>query len=113
MGSVATPDLGHVHTTQNFCLFCEKLRQQEAVSSANDVFSPSKITQLSSNFKGAVKNIWRPTIFCQATKSFVPCQLSLRRVILFREHDYEKFLLVIRKNSHVSDATKVAKTKKL
>ena len=39
-------------------------------------FSPSKIThELSSNFKDAVKNIWRSTIFCQATKSFVPCQL--------------------------------------
>ena len=31
---------------------------------------------MSPNFKNAVENIWRPTIFCQATKFFVPWQLS-------------------------------------
>ena len=75
-GSGATPDLGHVHTSQNFCLFCKKLRQQKPVSSANDVFHLPKLLMSchqTSNY--AVKNIWRPTIFCQATKSFVPCQL--------------------------------------
>ena len=42
-GGGATPDLSHVHTSQNFCLFCKKLRQQKPVSSANDVFHRPKL----------------------------------------------------------------------
>ena len=35
-------------------------------------FSPAKFSQLSPEFKDAVEKIWRPTIFCRATNSFVP-----------------------------------------
>ena len=44
------------------------------------------------NFKEAVQNVWRATIFGQATKSLVSWQAQpiLRRVILFREHYPEK-----------------------
>ena len=89
---------GEAGWTQKFCLFCKNFCQQEAISSANDVFI-FQITQLSPNFKDAFKNIWRPTIFCQATK-LILCSLTaiLRRVILFREHDQEKFLLADTKN---------------
>ena len=40
------------------------------------------------NFKEAVQNVWRATMFGQATKSpvFWQAQPILRRVILFREH---------------------------
>ena len=40
---------------QNIC-------QQEAISSANNFFHPTKFCQLSPNFKDAIENIWRPTI---------------------------------------------------
>ena len=44
------------------------------------------------NFKEAIQNVWRATIFGQATKSLVSWQAQpiLRRVILFREHYPEK-----------------------
>ena len=44
------------------------------------------------NFKEAVQNVWRATIFGQATKSLVSWQAQpiLRQVILFREHYPEK-----------------------
>ena len=31
-----------------------------------------KFSQVSPKFKDTVKKIWRPTIFCEATKVFVP-----------------------------------------
>ena len=44
------------------------------------------------NFKEAIQNVWRATIFGQATKSLVSWQAQpiLRRVILFRQHYPEK-----------------------
>ena len=82
-----------------------------------------KFSQLSPNFKDAVKNILeaakKPTLFCHATKSLVPSSsltAILHRGMLFREHDQLlKFLLltflVIQKSLLVSDANKVAKLK--
>ena len=47
------------------------------ISSANDLFHGYQFSQVSPNFRNAVEKVWRPTIFRQSTKSFVPWQLSL------------------------------------
>ena len=88
----------------------------------NDFYSLSKFSQLSPIFKDSVKNILeaakKPTLFCYATKSFVPWSsltAILHRGMIFHEHDQLKFLLltflVIQKSLLVSDANKVAKIK--
>ena len=90
----------------------------------NDFYSLSKFSQLSPIFKDSIKNILeaakKPTLFCQATKCFIPWSsltAILHQGMLFREHDQLKFLLltflVIQKSLLVSDANKVAKIKKL
>ena len=93
---------------------CQKICQQEAISSANDFVHRPKFSQLSTKFKDAIEKIWRPTIFCQATNSVVPWKLSLVRSSYFAY--MTKFLyltfLVRQKISHISDANKVVKTKK-
>ena len=97
-----------------FCLFCQKICQQEAISSANDFVHRPKFSQLSPKFKDAIEKIWRPTIFCQATNSVVPWKLSFVGPSYFAY--MTKFLyltfLVRQKISHISDANKVVKTKK-
>ena len=97
-----------------FCLFCQKICQQEAISSANDFVHRPKFSQLSPKFKDAIEKIWRPTIFCQATNSVVPWKLSFVRSSYFAY--MTKFLyltfLVRQKISHISNANKVVKTKK-
>lgn len=89
-----------------FCLLCKKVCQQEATSSANDCLHQPKLSQLPANFKNAVENQRRLTIFCQATKSFVlwhEYPLS-DHLALFCAHDHllkfiSKTFLVIRKIS--------------
>ena len=67
--------------------------------------SPTKFPQLLPNFKDAVENIWRPTIFCQlVTKSSVPWQLS------FAGSSYFANITNCTKNFMCSDANKVTKT---
>ena len=59
----------------------------------------SEFSQLSPNFKDAVKNILeaakKPALFCQTTKCFFPWS-SLTAILhwgmLFHEHDQLKFL---------------------
>ena len=61
---------------KRFWLLCKKICQQpEAISSANNFFHQPKLSQLSPNYKDAVKNTWRPGLqFCQATK--IICSLT-------------------------------------
>ena len=76
---------GLVHTTQNFVWFAQNCLQ-EAISSANDYFQLPKFSQVSPNFKDAVKWIRTEaysTTFCHLTKSFVPLTAFLLRVILY------------------------------
>ena len=58
------------------CLFWEKNCQHEAIFSANDFVHPRNFSQSQPNFKHAVDWVWRPWIFCQARKSFVPWHSS-------------------------------------
>ena len=68
--------------------------------------SPTKFSQLLPNFKNAVENIWKPTIFCQVLKSSVPWQLS------FAGSSYFANITVnCMKNFMCSDANKVTKRK--
>lgn len=46
-------------------------------------FSYQNFSQVSPSFKDAVEQIWRPTRLCQATKSFVPLQLSSVKLSYF------------------------------
>ena len=80
-----------------FCLFCKKICQQEAISSVNDFSTYQNFLNCHQTSKMAsVENIWRPTIFCQATKSLVSWQLSFVRSSYF---------------ANMTKGEKVAKTK--
>lgn len=98
-----------------FCLFCQKICQQEAISSANDFVHRPKFSQLSPKFEDAIEKIWRPTIL-SGDKLCCSLKAILRQVILFRVHDRVPLLvltfLVRQKISHISDANKVVKRKK-
>ena len=63
-----------------FCLFCKKICQKEVISSVNDFFHLPKFSKVPPNFKREVLEAYN---FCQATKSFVPWQLSFVRLSYF------------------------------
>ena len=91
-------------TKQNFVCFANKSVSRKSFL-VQRIFSWPKFSQLSPKFKDAVERIWRHTMFCQATISFFPWQLSFVRSSYFAD------MTLRQKTLHVSDASKVAKTK--
>lgn len=59
---------------REICLFCEKICQRETIFSANDLFDPQKFSQVPPNFKYAVNQLWRPTVFMSGEKIY--CSLT-------------------------------------
>ena len=96
--------------TQNFCLFCKNSANRKPFLLQTMFFTFQNYSAVIKLQRCRQEHLEAYNLL-SGDKILCALPAILRRVILFREHDHEKFLLVIRKNSHVSDANKVAKTK--
>ena len=64
--------LGPVCTMGNSVCSVKNISQREAISCASNIFHLPKVSQLLPDFKDAIHQLWKPTMSCQVTKSFVP-----------------------------------------